>query len=83
MPVDLSKEHSLRVAQEEYKAKLRIGTTILPDPFSLRDGWRSEEAMASWPSLYFTDINEYMKTKTTTEIHTQLCNEYKLGKSYR
>ena len=36
-----------------------------------------------WPSVYFSDISEYLKQKTSVELMTHLINEYKEGKAYR
>jgi len=81
--VDPSQEHALRSNLKEYKARLVVGSTALPDPFSLEDGWMNEEARVNWPSLYFTDIAEFLQMTTPTELYRRLCNEYKQGKAYR
>lgn len=67
----------------EYRAKLNVDGYSMPDPFTLEDGWQDETHKSLWPSLYFIDISDYLRLKTPTELHNQLCNEYKLGKGYR
>lgn len=56
---------------------------VLPDPFSLSDGWLGEQAMSQWPALAITDIAEYLKERATAELYSKLLNEYKLGKAFR
>ena len=58
-------------------------STILPDPFTLDDGWLGEEGRENWPSLYFSDIADLLSITTPTELYHRLCNEYKQGKAYR
>ncbi len=83
-PVDASAEHKLRCNLSDYKDKLRLDNGLtLPDPFSLLDGWRGEEAMSEWPCLTITDISYYLRDLTTGELYHQLMNEYKLGKAFR
>ena len=51
----------------------------------MKAGWEKEDenGLTKWPSLYITDISEYLKTKTSTELMKHLVNEYKEGKAYR
>ena len=79
--VDLSEEQSMRMNLNEYKALLRMQDgTILPDPFTLKEmDWLGESACVKWPSLYFIDINTYLKMKTADVLYHRLCNEYKQG----
>ena len=81
--IDASEERRLHSSLEEYKVKLRCGSKILPDPFTLNEGWIDEEGKSVWPSLYFTDIADYFKSKMTIGLHNRLCNEFKQGKAYR
>ena len=87
VPVDCKKEHELRVKLTEYTDKLIIAPsmTVLPDPFSLKDGWVTEEkgGMTLWPCLYFSDMSDYMRTKTDQDLFGKLINDYKEGKAYR
>ena len=57
--------------------------TTLPDPFTLKEGWLPESECEHWPSLYFSDIVEYLRLRTPRELYHRLCNEYKQGKAYR
>jgi len=69
---------------EEYKSKLFIRETVIPDPLTLKDGWLEEkEAMQCWPQLYFCDITEYLRLQSPAELYQRVCTEYKEGKAYR
>ena len=81
--VDPDREHRQRISLEQYKGKLCVRRLVLPDPFTLADGWCGEDNKAVWPSLYFTDIADYLRPKTPYELYHRLCNEYKQGKGYR
>ena len=81
--VDPSEEHALRSNLEDYKKRLQVGPSVLPDPFSLDEGWLGESERVNWPSLYFCDIAEFLKMTTPKELYHRLCNEYKQGKAYR
>ena len=83
MPVDHEQEHKERLNLYDYKSRLIVQGQVLPDPFTLEDGWLGEVSMTQWPSLYFVDIVNYLKIKTATELYNRLCNEYKQGKAYR
>ena len=65
--------------------KLIIGSDVIPDIFTIKTGWQKEdeEGLTEWPSVYFTDISDYLKTKTSSELMSHLINEYKEGKAYR
>jgi hypothetical protein len=76
-------EHAERVNLKEYTEKLTVTDPILPDPFSIKEGWNNESDMNLWPSIYFYDIAEYLKMKTPSELYNKLCNEYKQGKAFR
>ena len=82
-PVVASEEHKLRVALEDYKAKLLISDIVLPDPFSLQTGWFNEDSIKLWSSLYLTDIVQYLTAGNQKQIVHKLVNEYKKGKAYR
>ena len=47
-----------------------LGSAILPDPFTLIDGWLNEEGRVKWPSLYFSDIAAYLQMTTPAELVT-------------
>lgn len=49
IPVNLTQEQALRANLEDYKNKLRIADTTLPDPFTLCDGWIGEKHPDKWP----------------------------------
>ena len=66
-----------------FRCKLCIPGSVLPDPFTIRDGWTGEDRMTLWPNLYFCDISEYLREKTPAHLYEKLCNEYKQGKAYR
>ena len=83
MAVDPSEEHALRSNLKDYKDRLVIGSNILPDPFTLKEGWLAEDGRVNWPSLYFCDIADYLKMTTPAELYHRLCNEYKQGKAFR
>jgi len=73
----------LRLLQE-YKAKLTVENDIIPDPFGLTSGWRGENTgMSTWPSLYITDITDFLNCSTPRDIVHRLLNEYKEEKAYR
>ena len=83
--MDLTKEQELRAQTDEYKLKLKIGDVIVPDPFTIKDGWLSEDnGMKEWPSLYFHDIQDYLRLKSVKdEDLAKVASEYKLGKAFR
>ena len=71
----------------EYADKLTISPsmTVLPDPFSLKDGWITDEkgGMTLWPCLHFSAMSDYIRTKTDEDLLGKLINDYKEGKAYR
>ena len=84
LPVDADAELAEQCLQHEYKTKLKIADQIIPDPFSLKSGWNGEKnGLASWPSIYITDISHFLHKMTTNEIVHRLLNEYKEGKAFR
>ncbi len=81
--VSPQKEHEVRSKLKDYQDKLRSDCEILPDPFSLDDGWISEtETMKCWPSLYLVDISDYLKLKSPSDLCNRLINEYKQEKAF-
>ena len=82
---DADAEHRVRMLLNQYKEKLIIEDHMIPDPITLKDGWKreDEDGLTKWPSLYFSDISDYLKTKTSSELMKHLINEYKEGKAYR
>ncbi|KAK3108167.1 hypothetical protein FSP39_002441, partial [Pinctada imbricata] len=69
----------------EYRAKLRLlNGEIIPDPFTLEDGWLGETTgLPSWPSLYIMDIATFLNCRGPSDIVHRVMNEYKEGKAYR
>ena len=84
MIADADAEHRERALLNEYKKKLIVGTRTLPDPPTLKAGWEreNEDGLTKWPSVCFSDISDYLKTKTEVDLMTHLINEYKEGKAY-
>ena len=82
--VNPSEEHALRQNLLDYKEKLRINDTVLPDPYNLEEGWMNEgTGKQFWPSLYFSDISDLLQMTTPSELYHRVCNEYKQGKAFR
>ena len=77
---DPMKEQKVRENHEEYKSKLCLWGHVLPDPFTLEDGWTGEDNMDVWTSLYFVDTAHYLREMTPSELQETLCSEYKQGK---
>ena len=73
--VNANYEHSIQ--------KLVTSYGVVPDPFSLKEGWCSEKSDTTWPSIYFTDISEYLKEICTGVFLKKMTQEYKQGKGYR
>ena len=48
---------------------------MLPDPFTLKDGWFGEDERSMWPHLSISDIAEYLKETTTSNLYRKLLNE--------
>jgi len=82
--VDRGEEHAMRANLAEYKNKMRIDEYILPDPFTLEDGWLNEEdGMQYWPNVFVQDIQDFLQIKTPKEMFIRLKKDYKEGKAYR
>ena len=81
--VNVEKELQEQQNLEEYRGKLTINGTIIPDPFTLKSGWLNEKGMQFWPPVILEDISEYLKMKNCDELKNRLINEYKEGKAYR
>lgn len=59
-PVNGDAEYRALANLEDYKRKLIIGTSVIPDPFGLQDGWIEESSsMTAWPLVFFCDIAEF------------------------
>ena len=88
IPVDFEAELRSKTLMNEYKTKLIIPDTdtVLPDPFSLKDGWLSESkdsGLQHWPSVYFMDIDKYLqKVNFSSDLMCRLKSEYKEGKAF-
>ncbi len=82
--VDPEKEHAFRLKLKEYQRKLITPDGVLPDPFSLKDiTWFSEEqSIKMWPSIYLTDISDYLRLKSPYALCHRLINEYKQEKAF-
>lgn len=83
--VDGDAEHRLRANLAEYKAKLTIDGVVIPDPFGLQDGWldESDDNRKHWPQIFFSDIADFLRLRSSADLLNRLCNEYKQGKAYR
>ena len=67
---------------EEYKAKFTVDKEVILDPLTLKSG-RSKEndnGLCKW-LLYFHDITDFLKQRTTPELLRHLINEKKGKKS--
>ena len=76
-------EREMRENHEEYKSKLCVHRMVLPDAFTLEDGWTGEENMDVWSCLYFIDIANYLWVRIPSEQQEKLSCEYKQAKWYR
>jgi hypothetical protein len=85
VPVNISKQQAELRLQDEYKAKLILPNgDIIPDPFSLEDGWIGEASgISKWPSLYIMDIATFLNCNKPSDVVHRVLNEYKEGKAYR
>ncbi|XP_028407527.1 uncharacterized protein LOC114530141 [Dendronephthya gigantea] len=87
VPVDITAEQQLISTKKEYKMKLIIGKTILPDPLTLKKKeWIGEEngGLQEWPPIYYHDIANYLYgINAPDDLLHRLNNDYKEGKSYR
>jgi hypothetical protein len=62
IPVDESQEHHLRRNLNSYARKLIINGIILPDPFTIQNGWLDESASKSmWPPVFITDKADFVR----------------------
>ena len=74
IPVDEEAEQRQRSIMEEYKQKLIVCGNVMPDPFSLKDGWLAEKkgtGLAKWPSVYYMNI--YYRNFFAKSISHQIC----------
>ena len=81
-------EQQERILLAEYQEKLKMGSFIVPDPLRLKEGWlpekgRNSNGILKWPSVYFSDIENYIREKRSPGLLHRLLNEYKEGKAYR
>ena len=85
-PIDLQQQEIERRDLAEYKSKLIIGDTTLPDPVSMKENnWIGEkEGILTWPSVYIMDISKFFENVVGSSdlIHRLKC-EYKEGTAYR
>ena len=83
MVEDTSIEHVIRKNLLDYKEKLVYHNRVLPDPFTLKDGWSDESGREMWPHVYFSDIAALLEMTTPSELYRRVCNDYKQGNAYR
>ena len=87
IPIDKEAETRSRCLMKEYTSKLIIEGAVIPDPFSLNDGWLSETkgtGLQHWPSIYIMEIEDYLKSiNNKSDLLCRLRSEYKEGKAYR
>ena len=70
----------------EYKSKLIIGDTTLPDPLSMKkNNWiGGKEGILTWPSVYIMGISKFFENVVdSSDLINRLKCEYKEGKAYR
>ena len=63
VPVDEEAEQRQRSIMEEYKQKLIVCVNVMPDPFSLKDGWlvvKKGTGLAKWPSVCYMIIEKFL-----------------------
>ncbi len=84
IPTNESQEHRLRRNLCSYAQKLVVKGTVIPDPFTLAEGWLDESTSKSmWPPVFITDIADFLRLRSSCDLIQRLCNEYKQGKAYR
>lgn len=85
IPVNEAQEHRMRRNLDSYKKKLIIDGCVIRDPFTVKDGWleESDSSRSLWPPVFITDIADYLRLHSTTDLVNRLMNEYKQGKAYR
>lgn len=87
IPVDREAEQRNISLTAEYSQKLILAhDVVLPDPFSLKQGWLAETkgtGLSKWPSVYITDIVRFLtQVNATTELLFRLECKYKEGRAY-
>ena len=86
VPVDEEAEQRQRSIMEEYKQKLIVCGNVMPDPFSLKDGWLAEKkgtGLAKWPSVYYMNIEKFLcQINKSSDLLLRLESNYKEGKAY-
>ncbi len=84
IPANESQEHRLRRDLNSYAQKLVINGTVIPDPFTIANGWLDESlSKTMWPPVFITDIADFLRLRSSSDLINRLCNEYKQGKAYR
>ena len=73
-------EQQERILLAEYQEKLKMGSFIVPDPLRFKEGWlpekgRNSNGILQWPSVYFSDIENYIREKRPTGLLHRLLNE--------
>lgn len=84
LPVNLEKEMEALQRSNEYRDRLIYGDLLLPDPFSLKDGWEKETdvTMMKWPSINIIDISNFLTPQSPVQLIDKLLCDYKEGKAY-
>ena len=87
IPVSKESELQNQLQMKEYIEKLNIASNVLPDPFTLKQGWLSEHkgmGLKHWPTVYFNDIDRFLsKNNASSDLINRLQSEYKEGKAYK
>ena len=82
VPIVQTAEEAKLELEREYKLKLNTLDEILPDPFSLKEGWLAEEeSVKCWPMTLYPDIYNFLAIHPSELASTDLC-DYKTSKAY-
>ena len=66
----------------EYDSKLKVDDIIIPDPYTLTEGWVDEKyGMKFWPMVLYPDIFNYLMF-FPSELGSKDLNDYKNSKAY-
>jgi len=68
---------------DEYKLKLCIKDTVIPDSLTLKDGWLGEkEVLYFWPQLYISvtwhSTSAYTRQQSCTSVYAQSTRKERL-----
>ena len=58
------------------------GREKFPDPLTMKTGWLREDnnGLMKWHSIYFLDIRDFLKTRTSADLMKHLVNGIKKEK---